>query len=156
MNQALIGGLLNKVFYEHKIDEDTIDKVMEIVSRCNEGHISPSCCTKKGFQTINIVDKFSNNILKKIVPKDELYKKIFHIHYIKYQEGGYQEEHLHQPDEYSFILYLNNADGDTFLKEPINKKITPEKGKVIVFNAKILHYALPSYKQKQVLVGAIK
>ena len=27
---------------------------------------------------------------------------------------------------------------------------------VIVFNAKILHYALPSYKQKQVLVGAIK
>jgi hypothetical protein len=156
MNLDQIGGLLNKMFYEHKIDEDTIDKIMEIVSLCKEEHISPTCFTKKGFQTINIIDKFSNDILKKIVLKDELYKKIFHIHYIKYQEGGHQEEHLHQPDEYSFILYLNNADGDTVLKEPINKKITPEKGKVIVFDGKILHYALPSYKQKQVLVGAIK
>jgi|TARA_R100001460_G_scaffold19465_1_gene40558 hypothetical protein len=143
------------MFIEHKINKDTIDKILKIVSSCKEEYISPTCCTKKGFQTINIVDKFSSDILKKIVPINELHKKIFHMHYIKYKEGGYQEEHLHQPDEYSFILYLNDADGDTFLKEPVNKKITPEKGKVIVFDAKILHYAVPSYKQKQVLVGAI-
>ena len=82
--------------------------------------------------------------------------EIFWLHYIKYNKGGYQKQHNHPDEKYSFILYLNNADGDTVFKEPMNIKITPEKGKVIIFDAKILHYAEPSFKEKKVLVGAIK
>ena len=99
---------------------------------------------------------FSIDLLKKIIPINELYKKIFHIHYIEYEKGGYQTEHIHKPDDYSFVLYLNNSDGDTVLKDPINKQFSPKKGKIIVFNGKILHYAKPSFEGKRVLVGAIK
>ena len=116
----------------------------------------PEIIREKGFQTYNIVNMFSRDLLKKIVPINELHKKIFHIHYIQYNKGGYQTEHLHEPDDYSFILYLNNSDGDTVIKHPINKKFTPKKGKIVVFNAKILHYAEPSFKNKKILVGAIK
>ena len=76
--------------------------------------------------------------------------------YIKYNEGGHQKEHFHQTDDYSFILYLNNSDGDTVLKDPVHKKFSPEKGKIVVFNGKILHYGEPSFKGKKILVGAIK
>ena len=53
-----------------------------------------------------------------------------------------QDCHDLQKKRIFFILYLNNADGDTVLKEPINKKITPEKGKVIVFDGTTCHNIL--------------
>ena len=141
------------IYYE--IDETIVDKILKIIDSYEGVDVSGESCTENGFQTDNIIHLFSEEILKKIVPINELYKKIFHIHYIKYNEGGHQIEHFHPPDDYSFILYLNNSDGDTVLKNPVNKKFSPKKGKVIVFNGKILHYAEPSFKGKKILVGAI-
>ena len=46
-------------------------------------------------------------------------------------------------------------DGYTIFKKPINKKILPEKGKVIIFDADILHSAEESSAGKEILVGAI-
>ena len=41
--------------------------------------------------------------------------------------------------------------------DPINKKIYPETGKTIVFDARILHYGEKCKNQeKKILVGAIK
>jgi len=142
------------VYYE--IDTKIVDEIIKIISSYTGEDESHDSHTQKGFQTYNIVNMFSRDLLKKIVPINELHKKIFHIHYIQYNKGGYQTEHLHEPDDYSFILYLNNSDGDTVIKHPINKKFTPKKGKIVVFNAKILHYAEPSFKNKKILVGAIK
>ena len=142
------------VYYE--IDKKIVDKILKIVNSYKGVDVSIDTCTEKGFQTQNIVHLFPDNILKKIIPINELHKKIFHIHYIKYSKGGYQKEHFHQPDNYSFILYLNNSDGDTVLENPVNKKFSPRKGKIIVFSGKILHYGKPSFKNKKILVGAIK
>ena len=157
MNQGLTGGLSNKMFWsEYKIDNKIVDKILQIIKKYNGSNVSENTHTYKGFQTRNIIKLFNFNLLKKIIPVNEMYKNVFHIHYIKYDKGGYQGEHTHPPDDYSFILYLNDADGYTYLKEPVNKKFIPEKGKIIVFDAKILHYAVPSYEKKEVLVGAVK
>jgi hypothetical protein len=45
---------------------------------------------------------------------------------------------------------------ELFFFEPINKMICPEKGKLIVFDSSIEHEATPSFKEKQILVGAIE
>ena len=82
--------------------------------------------------------------------------KIYHIHYIKYNEGGYQKEHNHAHNEkYSFILYLNNSSGDTVFKEPINKRITPELGKLIFFKANVFHRGEITNSTKKILVGGV-
>lgn len=144
--------MFDYVYYN--IEEKVVDEIIEIVDSYKGTDHSYHTCTEKGFQTVNIVDMFSENLIKKIIPINELYKKVFHIHYIKYGKGGFQKEHLHEQDDYSFILYLNNSDGNTVLKNPVNKRIFPEKGKVIVFSGKILHYGEPSFRDKRILVGA--
>lgn len=143
-------------YLEYDIDTETVNKILKKIKESNFNKCPVETCTKNGFQSENILKIFNTVLIKKIIPINELYKKIIHIHYIRYKKAGYQEEHLHKPDNYSFILYLNNSDGDTILKDPINKRFTPKKGKVIVFSGQIFHYAEPSYKGKKVLVGAIK
>ncbi len=143
-------------YLQYEIDERIVDQILKII-RDNKIKSCPVVtATQNGYQSDNIVKLFDTTILKKIIPINQLHEKIIHLHYIQYNKGGYQEEHLHKPDDYSFILYLNNSDGDTVVKHPINKKFAPKKGKVIVFSGKILHYAEPSFKGKKILVGAIK
>jgi len=149
-----LNNMFECIYYE--INEKTVDEIIKIIDSHEGIDVSNETCTEKGFQTDNIIHLFSKKIFKKIVPINELCERIFHISYIKYNKGGYQREHFHQPDDYSFILYLNNSDGDTVLKDPINKKFSPKKGKVVVFNGKILNYGEPSFKEKKILVGAIK
>jgi len=138
------------------IPEKTITKIISILRKNTFEDVSNIHCTENGFQTKNIVNLFDKSLLKKILPIDDLYKKIFWIHYIKYNQNGYQKEHNHQTTEkYSFILYLNNADGDTVFKEPINKRITPELGKLVFFNSSLMHRGEMSNRNKEVLVGAV-
>jgi|TARA_R100001086_G_C11716993_1_gene225817 hypothetical protein len=143
-------------YLEYELDKEIIKKILNIIKKYKGLDCSDKTCTNNGFQTENIIELFNLNILKKIVPVNNLHEKIFHLHYIKYGKGGWQKEHFHEPDDLSFILYLNNSDGDTVLKYPVNKRFTPKKGKIIVFSGKISHYAEPSFKGKKVLVGAIK
>ena len=158
MNLDQIGVQLNSMFecIYYKIDEIIVNEIKKIIHSYKGIDVSNNTYTQKGFQTTNILDLFSNNILEKMIPINKLHKKIFHIHYIKYEKGGYQMEHFHKPDKYSFILYLNNSDGNTVLKDPVNETFCPEKGKIVVFSGKILHYGEPSFKDKEILVGAIK
>lgn len=144
------------MFKETIIPEETIKDILSLLRKYDFKDISNESYTKNGYQTPNIVNIFNKNMLKKILPFDSFYKKIFWIHYIKYHKDGYQVEHDHKKTEkYSFILYLNNSDGDTIFKEPINKKITPKLGKLIFFDSDILHKAEISNQGKQVLVGAV-
>ena len=81
---------------------------------------------------------------------------MFHLHFIDYDKGGYQKPHNHvKTEKYSFILYLNDSDGLTYFEEPINEKITPKKGKTLVFKSDVNHGAEASFKNKRVLVGAM-
>jgi len=146
--------MFDYIYYD--VDNKTLNEITKIIKSYKGTDTSSKTFTEKGFQTENIVKLFSKDILKKIVTINDLYKKIFWVHFIKYKKGGYQTEHLHPLDSYSFILYLNDSDGDTVLKDPVNKNFSPKKGKIIIFSGNILHYAKPSFKGKKILVGAIK
>tara|TARA_R110000803_G_scaffold170230_2_gene233254 strand:- start:890 stop:1999 length:1110 start_codon:yes stop_codon:yes gene_type:complete len=152
-NCSEINNMFKYVYYE--IDETIINEIIKIIDSYEGINVSNETCTEKGFQTDNILHLFPKKLLKKIIPINKLYKRIFHIHYIKYNKGGYQKEHFHPSDDYSFILYLNNSDGNTVLKNPVNKKFSPKKGKIVIFNGKIVHCGEPSFKEKKILVGAI-
>jgi len=113
--------------------------------------------TIDGFQTKNVINFFTDNIKFKILNNYNLLENIEHIHFIEYFKGGYQKEHNHEKTEKSsFILYLNNSDGATVFKlDDKEVKVEPEKGKIIFFDSKIFHYALPSFSNKKVMVGAL-
>jgi len=144
------------LFITYNLDDDTINQIKKCIKKYKDEDVSKITHTVKGFQTKNILNYFNRSLLKKIIPFNKLLKKIFYLHYIKYQKGGYQKEHCHPDDLYSFIVYLNDSDGFTYFKKPINKKVFPRKGKTLVFDGKIVHYANKSLNEKQVLVGAIK
>ena len=84
-------------------------------------------------------------------------EKLFHLHFIEYNKGGFQKIHNHEKaEEHSFILYLNTCDGDTCFGHPLNIKFEPIKGRLVVFSSDLWHYALKNWKDnKKVLVGGI-
>ena len=139
------------------IDKTIIDEIIYILENNNIVSVKEETCTVKGFQTNNIINLFfKTDLLKKILPEEDFYKKIFHLHYINYNLNGYQKEHNHiRTEKYSFILYLNNADGNTIFEEPIKKSISPELGKLIFFSSNIWHRSEISTNGKKVLVGAV-
>ena len=150
---------LSANFHEEIISLEVVNEAIEIIENNKKYFIDKSfeTCTENGFQSQNIINIFSRKLLKKIISFNNFFKKTFHIHYIKYRNNGSQKRHNHaQTEKYSFILYLNNSDGATIFFEPVNKTIHPEKGKLIVFDSSIEHEAAPSFKEKQILVGAIE
>jgi len=145
------------MFIEKNISKATVKEINSLMAGSSFEDASKKTCTHHGYQTPNIINLFDENLLKKILPIKNYYKEIFHIHYIEYLSGGYQDEHHHEKTEkYSFILYLNDSDGKTFFKKPINKKITPREGRLVFFNSSIPHGGEKSFKNKKVLVGAVK
>ena len=138
------------------IDKNIIDEIIYILENNNLVSKNDETCTVKGFQTNNIINLFKTDLLEKILPEEDFYKKIFHLHYINYNLNGYQKEHNHiRTEKYSFILYLNNADGNTIFEEPIKKSISPELGKLIFFSSDIWHRSEISTNGKKILVGAV-
>jgi len=145
------------MFRVSHINKTIIDEIIYILENNNIDSVNEETCTVKGFQTNNIINLFKTDLLKKILPEEDLYKKIFHLHYINYNLNGYQKEHNHiRTEKYSFILYLNDADGNTIFEEPIKKSISPELGKLIFFSSDIWHRSEISTNGKKVLVGAVE
>lgn len=144
------------LFYLKNIDTKIIDNIIFTLENKKFVDCSDNTYTVNGFQTNNIINIFSKEILKEMVPYENLYEKIFHIHYINYFNGGYQEKHSHEKTEkFSFILYLNDSDGETVFENPVYQTIIPKKGTLVLFDSKIIHYAEKSFKSKKILVGAI-
>lgn len=116
--------------------------------------------TYNGYQTGNVLyPTLKNNLLRILNHYFNLSKiDFFHMHLIEYMKEGYQDKHDHNKHEdISFILYLNDSDGDTiFHVDGKEIKEKPEKGKIILFDANIKHQALVSNLNKKVAVGGIK
>lgn len=87
--------------------------------------------------------------------QDILYARIFlTIPYCTNQE--YHNPHIDLPYfHYNLIYYVNDATGDTVLFDDSNniiKKITPKKGRVVLFPGNILHGAgIPKEKSRCII-----
>jgi hypothetical protein len=112
--------------------------------------------TENGFQTDNILNyEHSRELADKLLIEINKNLDLFHIHLIEYFTNGHQSGHNHKTTEdYSFILYLNDSDGNTVFKEL--SEIKPQKGKLIFFKSDFWHYGRPSTMNKKVAVGALK
>ena len=144
---------LNEMFFKTKIPHKVVDLILDTIN-INKQEITPDLenCTVKGFQTSNINHLFNNDLKKQILDNNCLYQDIFHIHYIEYSEGGFQLIHNHEQTEvYSFILYLNDAVGDTVFE---HTRVSPEKGVLLIFDSRLKHSGEKSLNKK-ILVGAI-
>ena len=122
-------------------------------------------CTQNGYQTANIITYLNDSYKKELLKKHFNIKDLHHVHLIHYYSNGYQQLHDHeQTEKYSFIVYLNDADGDTvvYLKNPLVYKntkkyrFTPKKGKIVYFPAHLPHEGLLSTSNKRVAVGALQ
>tara|TARA_R100001510_G_C7646824_1_gene204137 strand:+ start:1496 stop:1939 length:444 start_codon:yes stop_codon:yes gene_type:complete len=143
------------LFHKTTIRSEIVDEIIETVHKhkSNFVDVSHSTATEKGFQSPNILTIFDINLIKEMLDNQCLYQDIFHIHYIEYSNGGFQKPHNHfKSEEYSFILYLNDAVGDTIFS---HTTITPKKGLLIIFDSSLEHSGKESINKK-ILVGAIK
>ena len=142
---------------EFQISDEIVDNLLITLEAFKEKNISVSdTYTKNGFQTTNILDYKAPKELSKLIMK-EINKELnlFHIHLIEYFNQGEQLVHNHEATEdYSFILYLNDSDGNTVF-ENIGE-ITPKRGKLIFFKSNIKHFGKPSFRNKKIAVGALK
>ena len=143
---------------EYQISTELVDKFLMALLSMKLQNISVKCktCTKNGFQTPNILlyerPKKLSELLMREIGKN---LNLFHMHMIDYDKNGEQLPHDHKKSEdYSFILYLNDSDGNTVF-ENIGE-IKPKKGKLVFFESHLLHYARPSVRNKKVAVGALK
>tara|TARA_R100001510_G_C7526378_1_gene119710 strand:- start:149 stop:616 length:468 start_codon:yes stop_codon:yes gene_type:complete len=143
---------------EYLIPTELVEKFLITLQNMKQQNISVECntCTKNGFQTPNILlyerPKKLSELLMKEIRKN---LNLFHMHLIEYDKNGEQLPHDHKKTEdYSFILYLNDSDGNTVF-ENIGE-IEPKKGKLVFFESHLLHYARPSVRNKKVAVGALK
>ena len=143
------------LFHIAKIKDEIVDQVIAIVDKNKEqfSDVSSGTTTENGFQSSNIVNIFDNNLKKEMLDNQCLYQDVYHIHYIEYFNQGFQRKHNHfTSEQYSFILYLNDSVGDTIFSD---KKISPKKGLLIIFDSSLDHAAEKSINKK-ILVGAIK
>ena len=149
------------MFVIDQIDDDIVDYSLGLLEEAKSLDgvkvDVDSTYTFNGIQTTNIEMCYSDAQKLRILKDRFPYQSLHHMHLIEYFEGGYQERHDHKKyEDYTFIIYLNDADGDTlfyFNDETI--RVTPKRGQILLFSADILHEGLPSYQSKKVLVGAI-
>jgi|TARA_R100001530_G_scaffold136289_1_gene116239 hypothetical protein len=150
------------MFLQTKISKPILKDLKKALKKLDreKEELTVVSCTKNGYQSKNIISLFKKTLLKKAIQYKDFYKHVFHIHYIEYGEGGYQELHSHQTTEdFSFIIYLNNSDGNTKFYEVLKGQppviVKPEEGRVVIFSSHFGHEATVSNKNKKVLVGAM-
>ena len=139
------------MFYLTQIEDEHVHEIIETVSRISLVEETGDRATINGLQSTNIRDHIVLNFL----PWD-FSSRTDWIHYIEYNVGGYQKRHKHEKHEkYSWILYLNDSDGDTIFFTEGKIRVTPRKGKLVIFSSDIEHEAMTTMMGKKVLVGGI-
>lgn len=147
------------MYHVDKLENNIINFSLNLLEKFkkNKKDISFNTFTKNGFQTPNVIKHYTDKNKKLLLKNLFKIEDLFHLHLIEYYKEGYQDLHDHKKTEkFSFILYLNDSDGETIFHFK-DRKITeiPVKGKIIYFNSDILHLSTKSYLNKKVLVGAI-
>ena len=139
------------------VEDEIVDDFLTTLDLFKEKDLKvENTYTVNGFQSVNILalastKELSSRLLKYIDKKLQL----FHIHLIDYDEDGQQDTHDHkETEDYSFILYLNDSDGNTVFEDVC--EVSPKKGKLVLFKSDVRHYGKPTNTNKKVAVGALK
>ena len=139
------------------VEDEIVDDFLTTLDLFKEKNLKvENTYTVNGFQSVNILalastKELSSRLLKYIDKKLQL----FHIHLIDYDEDGQQDSHDHkETEDYSFILYLNDSDGNTVFEDVC--EVSPKKGKLVLFKSDVRHYGKPTNTNKKVAVGALK
>lgn len=151
----------------HQIPSSIVDHmnyVLDYLQSNNIGVEYNSTYTVDSFQTEVLIhqseefDEVLDNVLKSISFDDKFETTNFHM--IHYTSGGYQQKHIHEESNYSYILYLNDCNsGETiFYFDDGNVRVKPQKGKLILFPADSLHEAevVKDGDIKRVAVGSLE
>ena len=73
-------------------------------------------------------------------PDDEHIKKRIGCWIARYNKGEYAQCHHHRPHTWSWVYFVNCPKGSSPLVFPTSgKRIKPEAGKVVIFDAQLLH-----------------
>ena len=71
---------------------------------------------------------------------DEWIKRRIGVWLAKYNKGEYAQCHHHRPHTWSWVYFINCPKGASPLVFPTSgKRIKPEAGKVVIFDAQLLH-----------------
>ena len=139
------------------VEDEIVDDFLTTLDLFKEKDLKvENTYTVNGFQSVNILalastKELSSRLLKYIDKKLQL----FHIHLIDYDEDGQPDSQDHkETEDYSFILYLNDSDGNTVFENVC--EVSPKKGKLVLFKSDIKHYGKPTTTNKKVAVGALK
>ena len=152
------------------ISISSVNNFLDNLDKAKNYSPASNTCTRNGFQTHNIISSIHISALEEIYNKVQAYLKtviknciyyefyIDYMHLIHYNNGGWQVGHTHSEyEDYSFILYLNDSDGDTVIYEGKDIiRITPERGKIVFFDSNYYHESSICSKEKKVAVGSIK
>ena len=142
------------------IDEKAINyfnKLLDRFIKKKRKSVTSSTYTHNGYQTANIVNHISDYYKQSLLKQYFNSYELLHVHMIHYYTGGSQKVHHHQDhDKFSFILYLNDADGDTVFYFDKEVSVSPERGKIVYFSGNLLHEGKESFQEKRVLVGGLR
>lgn len=144
-----------------KVENYIVDHILEhfdYLKFRTLNQISVTCTVSQtGYQTGNAITPFLKKELTPVLEKISKEETNFtYLHCVEYHAGDYQGMHDHMAsDKYSFIIYLNDTDGDTVFQYPNNEivRVTPEKGKIVVFNSDILHGSEPTTGLRLIAAG---
>lgn len=157
---------IRRLLIEDTVDSEVVNFSLELLEKYKKQNIktNQSTFTENGFQTPNVLKEYSPEMKIKLL-KDHFHPgDLFHLHLIEYFEGGFQRLHDHWKTEYnSFILHLNDADGNTSFvftdygdRQDKDLECKPREGKIYYFHAHTLHQGKASFTGKKVLVGALQ
>ena len=111
------------------------------------------------FETNNQIQSFLLEIIKQSKLKEYRIKNTW---VQKYDNNDFHDCHIHNPNEFSFILYVDCTDNSTetmfynvgYPYFSINNyKIKPKIGRCVVFHGAIPHTALPNKDDKRLIVS---
>ena len=146
--------------YEDSVDDRVVDYFNQFLDQLiKDGYkCETPVKTRNGYQVGEILDKVNDSYKKGLLKDHFDIDRLHYMHMIHYYNEGYQKIHSHvHSEEFSFLMFLNDCDGDTvfFFEDGQFINVTPECGKIVYFSGNLAHEGRKSSGGKRVVVGGI-
>ena len=140
---------------EYPYAESLNKRLLKDAESLLESHPSSGFTNVQGKRTCNIYDQSSN--IKRLVswildeyrydktiqlwsPDDKLLQRRVGCWFARYNKGDYTHSHAHKPHTWSWVYFINTPRGSApLIFTTSGKKVKAEAGKVVIFDAQVLH-----------------